>query len=1302
MEKLINKIDGCMLGDQFPLRSKLRTLQARLKSDKPSDKLQSELEQAIEKSQQLVEARRSALPVVTFPEDLPIAEKRELIAKTISENQVVVVAGETGSGKTTQLPKICLDLGRGVKGLIGHTQPRRLAARTIAGRIAEELNSTVGEAVGYKVRFTEQSNDKSYIKLMTDGILLAEIQNDCYLNSYDTIIIDEAHERSLNIDFLLGYLKQLLPKRPDLKLIITSATIDVERFAQHFASSCGEPAPVVEVSGRAFPVETRYWPLNDIAENGSLAEGIELAVRELIEYDGNKQGDILVFLSGEAEIREVSRHFRDIKLPHLDVLPLYARLSNAEQNRVFGLKSRHGRRLCLATNVAETSLTVPGIRYVIDPGEARISRYSHRTRLQRLPVEKVSQASANQRKGRCGRVAEGVCLRLYSEEDFNSRPEFTDPEILRTNLASVVLRMLHLGLANVNAFPFIEPPEPKMVRDGYKLLEELGAVSDRGCLTAIGKKMAHLPADPRLARMLLAADGLYVLSEMLVIVSALSIQDPREFPADKQTQANQAHARFNHPTSDFLSWISLWRYCEEQRQVLSQNQFRKGCKREFLSFIRLKEWRDVYSQLTISCRQLGLTPSVHLPEEENYQDIHKALLTGLLGQVAQQDEGRIFNAARNRKLQIFPGSAIYRKPPKWLVAGEIVETSQVFGRQCAAIEPEWLLTVNPHQLKRHYYQPSWSVRLGRVMALKKVTLYGLTISDGQRIHYCSINPAESRELMIREGLVAGQFKSPPKFLKKNLAMIREVHDMESRIRRRDLLVDEEVLFAFYDERLPAECVCASSLEKWLSEGLDAEQSLKLSREYILTRNPGGELQAQFPSTLVWSGVEYRLSYCFEPGKKNDGVSVTIPLLLLNRAPRYRFDWLVPGLLRDKCIALLKNLPKHLRKQLVPVPDVVDAALSELEPDDTDLCSALATVLKRHKGIHIVSSDWDLVRLEDFYRMNIRVVDDRGKLLAQGMDMAVLVAKFRSVDGLCLLANKTPTRDNVSDGEFGELPEEWKTRSAGMDVVAYPALVDHGDRIAIELFDYSADAVIAHRFGFAALAMHRSNQTVNYLRKQLLANSEASLALAGCGADRVVLVREVIIAALLAIFDGVDLPRGEQSFAVALERARGRWVPMAMDIERILLSFLKSVTAALNRLNSYKSEDFIDSRRDVGRQIEGLLGQGSVQNAPFSWLEQYPRYAKAIQHRCDRLNGQYGKDQKAIAMIAKPLEQFEHELAVYPGLLQLSSEARQFRWMLEEFRVSLFAQQLGTKIPVSVKRMDGQLRLVQQWILNHPR
>ena len=1237
---------------------------------------------------------RTVPATIAFPAELPVVERRGEIEAAIRAHQVVILAGETGSGKTTQLPKICLALGRGRVQRIGHTQPRRIAARTVAQRIAEELATNLGELVGYQIRFTDSVSESSAIKLMTDGILLAELTRDPELRAYDTLIIDEAHERSLNIDFLLGYLKRLLPKRPDLKIIVTSATIDVVRFSEHFGN-----APVIEVSGRTYPVSVHYIGDREDHDEGTRQQIVEL-LGEIEQGQFGPRGDVLVFLPGERDIRELAKALRHND--RLRVLPLYARLSQAEQNKVFQTGGA-GMRVVLATNVAETSLTVPGIRYVIDPGEARISRYSVRSRLQRLPIEAISQASANQRMGRCGRLSDGVCLRLYSETDFLARSEFTDPEIRRTNLAAVVLRMLELGLGKVEAFPFIDPPDPKMVRDGYRLLEELGAVSARGKLTATGRQLARLPVDPRLGRMLLAAQEGGCLAEVLVIVSALSVQDPRERPADKQAQSDQAHARFQHPRSDFLAWLALWRYYEAQRQSLSQNQLRKLCLREYLSFLRMREWRDVHGQLVIACRALGFRIRPQLPEEEAYDAVHKALLSGLLGNVGQRDEGKQFNATRNRKMLVFPGSGQYKKPPPWLVAGEIVETSQVFARQCAAIEPEWLLRINPHVLKRHHYEPAWQRRSGRVMARERVILYGLTISDGHRVHFGDIDPVASRAIFIRDGLVAGNVQKPPRFLRRNLELMRSVEELESRTRRRDLLIEEEALVHFYDERLGADCVGMTSLLQWLKRHPQHEASLVLAREQILVRDPGASVEAQFPPTLHWQGVDYQLRYQFEPGREHDGVSITIPLPLLNRAPRYLFDWLVPGLLRDKCIALIKGLPKALRKQLVPAPDVVDAALTDLEASDSDLCAALSEVLRRQRGVRIHPTDWQPGQLEPFYRMNIRVVDAEGRLLGQGRDMAELVRTFRDPSGSPAAPTAdSPERAGVERWDIGALPEVHSSRAAGLEVIAYPALVADGQGVAVRLLDYPGEARLAHEEGLVALATKQASQLVKSLRKQLLAGNELALALAAVEVERKVLVEDLIAAAAFDTLNGIEPPRDEAAFKVWFDNLRAHWHERAVELASYLAEALKIWAAARSAAVRLGERDYPDSLQDFQANVGALLGSDRLRHASREWLSQYPRYARAAEHRLSRLNGQYLKDQKSMALLAPWQDKLAAAVGRYPGLLRLSPEAQALSWMLEEFRVSLFAQQMKTRLPVSDKRLEQHWHSIEAWLAANPR
>jgi len=1245
-----------------------------------------------------VPAREIRIEDISFPDDLPIAERREEIARAIAAHQVVIVAGETGSGKTTQLPKICLALGRGREKLIGHTQPRRLAARTVAQRIADELRTGLGDLVGYQVRFTDKVSAATAVKLMTDGILLAEIQRDRLLCAYDTIIIDEAHERSLNIDFLLGYLKRLLPQRPDLKLVITSATIDVDSFSRHFGG-----APIIEVSGRTYPVQTHYIePGEADSEEGSAAQ-IASLVDAVDAGRFGPRGDVLVFLPGERDIRELARQLRHN--PALEVLPLYARLSQAEQNRVFSTAAGRGIRVVLATNVAETSLTVPGIRYVIDPGVARISRYSYRTKVQRLPIEPVSRASADQRKGRCGRVAAGVCIRLYSEADFMRRPEFTDPEIMRTNLAAVVLQMLVLGLGEVEDFPFINPPDPRMVRDGYKLLEELGAVTPAGELTGLGRRMARLPVDPRLGRMVLAAAPLGCLEELLVIASALAVQDPRERPAEKQQQADQAHARFRHPRSDFMAWLTLWRYYEEQRQALSANQLAKLCRREFLSYLRLREWRDVHTQLTIACRSQQLKPRPALAEQENYEGVHRALLAGLLGNIAQLQEGREYLGSRNRKLQIFPGSSQARKPPRWLVAAEVVETSGVFAREVAAIEPEWALDINPALLRTHYSQPHWQARSGRVMAWERVALYGLTLVEKRPVHYGPIAPGEARELLIREGLVAGKLHPAPPFLKHNQRLVRELEELESRTRRRDILVDEQVVFEFYAARLPPDAYTAGRLQGWLKREPAAAAGLCMQREDLLARDPGVNLGEQFPDQLAWEDLRLRLTYQFEPGGATDGVSVTVPVALLNRVPRYRFDWLVPGLLREKCIQLVKGLPKEKRKLLVPVPDHVDRALAVLEPGNVDLLQALSLALGRQGGPRLALEDWAPQKLDDFYRMNVRVVDADGRLLGQGRNLDELVNRFRGDTRQSVSSGRghSPARSGISRWDFGDLPREWRFQQAGLEILSFPALLDESDSVAIVLCDYPGEARLQHRRGVLRLLRLHSAQQVKYLRKQLLQGNEFSLVLAAASLERAALLEDLVDAAYLQAM-AVDAapPYAQNDFLQMLERGRADVITRANELESMLLGSLRVLADIRRLLAALQAGAWPDARRDIDAQLQRLLAAGFMRDTPAPWLAQLPRYLKAVRTRIERLPGQYPKDQSHTLQLQALAALLWEAAARQPGLLLLSEEAAHYRWLLEEFRVSLFAQNLGTRQAVSAKRLQEQWQAVAQWLGKNPR
>jgi ATP-dependent helicase HrpA len=1036
---LQERLHGLMLRDQRRLRRRIeraRTPEAELA-----------VLADVEAAERRVERRRRAVPAVTYPASLPISGPRDDLLAAIRDHQVVIVAGETGSGKTTQLPKMCLELGRGVTGMIGHTQPRRLAARTVAERIAEELGTELGGAVGYKVRFSEQVGDATLVKLMTDGMLLAEIEHDRQLRQYDTLIIDEAHERSLNVDFLLGYVKQLLPRRPDLKVIITSATIETERFSRHFGG-----APVLTVSGRSYPVEVRYRPLaaeDDDADDRDQTEAISDAVDELCAQG---PGDILVFLSGEREIRETAEALRGAGRRDLEVLPLYSRLSTAEQRRVFSPHA--GRRVVLATNVAETSLTVPGIRYVIDPGTARISRYSARTKVQRLPIEPVSQASANQRKGRCGRTSDGICIRLYSETDFASRPEYTDPEILRTNLASVILQMTALGLGDIAGLDFLDQPDPRSVRDGVQLLEELGALDGRR-LTEVGRKLAQLPIDPRLARMVVEADRVGALREVLIVTAALSIQDPRERPADKQQAADEQHGRFADPDSDFATYLNLWAYLREQQEALSSNQFRRRCRAEFLNAQRVREWQDLESQLRQVVQRLGMKPH-DAPAQR--QDLHRALLSGLLSHIGLKDgDGREYQGARNVRFAVFPGSALSRKPPRWVMAAELVETSRLWGRTVARIEPEWAEALAPHLVKRTYSEPHWERERGAVVAYERVTLYGVPIVVGRKVDFGRIDPALARELFLRHALVEGDWDAPHAFLSANRKLLEDAEDLEHRVRRRGLVVDDDARFAFYDQRAPAEVTSARHFDRWWKQvRADRPDLLTFDRSMLLRPDAGFEA-LDHPDVWELDGLRLPLSYRFEPGAPDDGVTVCIPLAALNRVRADGFGWQVPGLREELVTALIRSLPKDLRRSLVPAPDRARAVLERVTPADGPLLEVLERELGRMAGVPVPRGSWDLGQVPAHLRMTFRVVDDAGRTVAEGKDLEALRRRLRAqVHATVAAAGDEVARHGLRGWTIGTLPRVVRRDVGGLAVQAYPALVDEGDSVAVRVFATEAE------------------------------------------------------------------------------------------------------------------------------------------------------------------------------------------------------------------------------------------------------
>jgi ATP-dependent helicase HrpA len=1267
------------LGMQRDRRALRRRLRALRDMEPPDEAGLAALAAEIAASKQRRAQRQAALPVPGFPEELPVCARRDELAAAIARNQVVIVCGETGSGKTTQLPKICLSLGRGVAGLIGHTQPRRIAARAVAARIAEELDTPLGHAVGYKIRFGDHVSPDAYIKLMTDGILLAETQGDRRLDAYDTLIIDEAHERSLNIDFLLGYLKRLLPARPDLKLIITSATIDPQRFARHF-----DDAPVIEVSGRTYPVEIRYRPLQGGGEDDRDRDLQQAILAAADELGRETPGDILVFLSGEREIRDTAEALRKHHPPHTEILPLYARLSAAEQNRVF--QPHAGRRIVLATNVAETSLTVPGIRYVIDAGTARISRYSHRAKVQRLPVEPVSQASAGQRAGRCGRVSAGVCIRLFAEDDYRNRPAFTLPEIQRSNLAAVILQMEVLGLGEVEQFPFIDPPDPRLIKDGYQTLLELGAVDEARRLLPLGRELAGLPVDPRIARMILAARDEHCLAEVLIIASALSVQEPRERPHDAQQAADQRHARFNDPRSDFLAYLKLCEHYHDQARHLSNNKLRAYCRDQFLSYLRLREWHEVHGQLLGQVKEMGMRLN---QQPADYTAIHRALLAGLLGNVGLKGEDREFLGARGIRFQVFPGSALAKKPPRWLMAAELVETARLYGRTAAGIEPEWVEQIGAHLVKRHYFDPHWEKDHGAVMGYERVTLYGLPIIAKRRIQYGSVDPVLSRALFIRHALVAGDYDSRAPFLVHNRGLIEEVETLENKARRRDILVDEETLYRFYDELLPAEVCDARGFEHWRRQAeRDDPQRLFLTRDYLM-RHGAGEVSAeQFPDHLDVAGARLPLSYHFEPGHPLDGVTVTVPLAMLNQLRPAQLEWLVPGLLREKIIALLKSLPKNLRRNFVPAPNFADAFLQAVTRGEGGLLPALAHHLQRMTGVAVTPDAWRPDQLPDHLRMNIKVVGNDGQTVAAGRDLARLQGDQgeRAAETFARLPGGGFERERVTAWDFGKLPEQVEFARGDMRLIGYPALVVEGEHVALRLLEYAAKAEAAMHAGLRRLYALQLRERIKYLERNLPGVQTMCLHFAAVG-DCAGLRTDLVNAILERAFIGErPLPRTAEEFRRNKDLGAAQLQTVANELCGWVGEALTEYHAAARRLKQANRPAWLQSVTDIRDQLAGLIYPGFVLATPYEWLRHLTRYLKAVELRLAKLELQPARDQSLLAQIA-PLWQ------AYRARMKDERDAgpavAEFRWLLEELRVSLFAQELRTAVPVSVKRLEKQ-------------
>ncbi|MGV9224356.1 ATP-dependent RNA helicase HrpA [Streptomyces albogriseolus] len=1289
-----------------------RRLEGARKIRKPEARaaVLGEIEAEVAAAQERMAARRARVPQVRYPEQLPVSQKKDAIAEAIRDHQVVIVAGETGSGKTTQIPKICMELGRGVRGMIGHTQPRRIAARTVAERVAEELDTPLGEAVGWKVRFTDQVDpEATFIKLMTDGILLAEIQTDRELRAYDTIIIDEAHERSLNIDFLLGYLAQLLPKRPDLKVVITSATIDPERFSRHFGD-----APIIEVSGRTYPVEVRYRPLLEEDSEDADRDQITAITDAVEELMAEGPGDILVFLSGEREIRDTADALNKKRYRSTEVLPLYARLSHAEQHRVF--QPHGGRRIVLATNVAETSLTVPGIKYVIDPGFARISRYSHRTKVQRLPIEPVSQASANQRKGRCGRTSDGICIRLYSEDDFLSRPEFTDAEILRTNLASVILQMTAAGLGEIEKFPFIDPPDHRNIRDGVQLLQELGALDatqkdPRKRLTQTGRKLAQLPVDPRLARMVLEADRNGCVREVMVIAAALSIQDPRERPADKQTQADQQHARFRDETSDFLAFLNLWRYIREQQKERGSSSFRRMCKQEYLNFLRIREWQDIYAQLRTVAKQMGL----HLNDQDAPADrIHVSLLSGLLSHIGmkdvkeskdsgqgggRRDGGRNeYLGARNAKFAVFPGSALFKKPPRFVMSAELVETSRLWARVNAKIEPEWVEPLAEHLLKRTYSEPHWEKDQAAVMAYEKVTLYGVPIVAQRKVNYGRIDPELSRELFIRNALVEGDWRTHHKFFADNRKLLTEVEELEHRARRRDILVDDETLFDFYDQRIPDHVVSGAHFDSWWKhKRREQPDLLDFEREMLIRESADAVTKADYPDTWRQGPLKFRVTYQFEPGADADGVTVHIPLQVLNQVTDEGFDWQIPGLREEVVTELIRSLPKPIRRHYVPAPNYAKAFLERAVPLQEPLTVTMARELKRMVGVPFEADDFDWSRVPDHLRVTFRIVDERRRTIAEDKDLEALKLTLRPKARKALSQAAAATaqrqggesleRTGLTDWTIGSLTQVFETRRAGQPVKAYPALVDDGDSVSVRLFDSEAEQAEAMWKGTRRLillgipvnpAKFASEKLTNPQKLALSANPHGSVQAlfddcAMAAADR-----------LIADFGGPVWD--EESYRKLFDKVRAEIVDTTVRAVGQVQQVLAAWQACERRLKGVRSPALLPNLQDVRTQLDGLVKPGFVTEAGLRRLPDLMRYLVAADRRLQQMPANAQRDTTRMAKVHEMRDEYAWLLEQMPQGRPVPQQVRDIRWMIEELRVSYFAHALGTAYPVSDKRI----------------
>jgi len=1271
LSKLEKSFRQCLLKDRFPFKRKLQTIRGNIKNKKPVDKAIESLSIAVEKSLKICQSRKQNKPVTTYPEELPVSQKRDDIIQAIHDNQVIVICGETGSGKTTQLPKMCLDAGLGIYGLIGHTQPRRLAARSVATRIAEELKTEMGAAIGYKVRFTDTLGDNSLIKLMTDGILLSEIHHDPFLNKYDCIIVDEAHERSLNIDFLLGYLKQLTLKRSDLKIIITSATIDPQRFAKHF-----NDAPIIEVSGRTYPVEVEYRdPQNDKQQAIDMPVAIGHCVDEISRID---RGDILVFLSGERDIRETADYLSKQNLQHTEILPLLARLSASEQNKIFNRSSK--RRIILATNVAETSLTVPGIKYVIDTGLARISRYSWRSKIQRLPIEAISQASANQRKGRCGRVSAGICYRLYAEDDFKLREEFTAPEIQRTNLAAVILQMENMQLGHVEDFPFVEPPDSRLVNDGYKLLHELGAINSKNKVTKIGKQLSRLPVDPKLGRILIEANKEHCLNEALIIVSALAVQDPKERPLEKKQSADEAHKKFTDQRSDFMSWVNIWNTYHANKAELSANKLRKWCKTNFISWMRMREWIDTHRQIKKMLDELKFKFNTN---EASYAAIHRALLTGFLSQIGFKDEGHEYQACRQRKFHIFPGSGLFNKGPKWVITSEIVETQKVYARNVAKIEPEWIAEKAAHLIKHSYTQAHWEKKSSQVAAIRKTTLFGLLINPGTKINYGPVNPKESREIFIRSALAQGDFVCSHDFYKHNQKLVKDIEGLEAKSRRQDILVDENDIYDFYDARLPGDIYSGAQLNRWVKN--NDTSKLMLSAEDLMKKTTEHISEHLFPDSLSINSIQFPLEYHFDPSNHCDGITLIVPAAGLASLDSKICDWLVPGMLQEKMTELIRSLPKQLRKNFVPAPNFAEACADALNVGENTLTNAMSGHLRKMTGTEIPYDAWNETSLPDYLFFNYRVISADGKKLKESRDLAALQQEFSSFIDDRADTNQTHDleQDNVDASILDELPDEIEINNHGIVIKAYPVLVTDGSQVNVRIINSADLAQTKHYAGLRQLFMIALSPQIKNLKSSLKDIQNQCMKYTGIGTCEQ--LKSQLIQRLIDQLFTQHEPKSSTEFKSILEDNRANMLNTLQEMRKQLSDIL-DIYQRLQKQLKRPPLHWLDAMSDVQDQLNHLLHKNFIATTRQENYIQLPRYLKAIEKRLEKIQGNPARDRKARVEISSLWSEYKKRAAALDKQQRHSSQLEAYRWMLEEYRISLFAQEVKTLMPVSAKRL----------------